>query len=79
MVHVALDGQQLLPFVSLPTDSEINMEEPLRYEAMTGFNHEQFTELVTRVHVARGGGFASRGRPYALGLFGSVALVVCLM
>ena len=51
----------------------------MRYEAMTGLNHEQLTELVTRVHAARGGGFASRGRPYALGLFGSVALVVCLM
>ena len=34
---------------------------------------------MTRVHAVRGGGFASRGRPYALGLFGSVALVVCLM
>jgi hypothetical protein len=65
-------------FRCLP-DSEINAEEPLRYEAMTGLNHEQLTELVTRVHAARGGGFASRGRPYALGLFGSVALVVCLM
>jgi putative transposase len=28
------------------------------------------------VHAARGGGFASRGRPYALDLFGSVALEV---
>jgi hypothetical protein len=35
--------------------------------------------LVTRVHAAHGGGFVSRGRPYALGLFRSVALVVCLM
>ena len=46
---------------------------------MTGLNHEQLTELVSRVHAARGSGFASRGRPYALGLFGSVALVVCVM
>ena len=46
---------------------------------MTGLNNEQLIELVTRVHAVRGGGFASRGRPYALGLFGSVALVVCLM
>jgi hypothetical protein len=46
---------------------------------MAGLNNEQLTELVTRVHAARGGGFASRSRPYALGLFGSVALVVCLM
>jgi DDE superfamily endonuclease len=51
----------------------------LRYEAMTGLSNEQLTELVIRVHAARGTGFASRGRPYALGLFGSVALVVCLM
>jgi DDE superfamily endonuclease len=46
---------------------------------MTGLNNEQLTELVARVHAARGGGLASRGRPPALGLFGSVALVVCLM
>ena len=51
----------------------------MRYEAMTGLNHEQLTELVSRVHAVRGGGFGSRGRQYALGLFGSVALVVCLM
>jgi hypothetical protein len=51
----------------------------LRYEAMTGLNNEQLTELVIRVHAARGGGLTSRGRPYVLGLFGSVALVVCLM
>jgi len=54
-------------------------EEPLRYEAMTGLSNEQLTELVARVHIAHGGGFTSRGRPYALGLFGSVALVVCLL
>jgi DDE superfamily endonuclease len=46
---------------------------------MTGLSNEQLTELVARVHAARGGGFASRGRPQVLGLFGSVALVVCLM
>jgi DDE superfamily endonuclease len=60
-------------------DSEINAEKPLRYEAMTGLRGEQLTELVSRVYAARGGEFVSRGRPYALGLFGSVALVVCLM
>ncbi|MCA1821115.1 MAG: transposase family protein, partial [Pseudonocardia sp.] len=49
------------------------------YEAMTGLDNEQLTELVTRVHAVNGGGFASRGRPHALDLFGSVALVVCLM
>ena len=51
----------------------------MRYEAMTGLHNEQLTELVGRVYAARGGEFTSRGRPYALGLFGSVALVVCLM
>jgi len=60
-------------------DSEINTEEPLRYEAMTGLSNEQLTELVARVHAARGGGFTSRGRPYALGLFRSIVMVVCLM
>jgi hypothetical protein len=55
------------------------MEEPLRYEAMTGLRTEQLIELVMRVEAARREGFASHGRPYALGLFGSVALVVCLM
>jgi hypothetical protein len=51
----------------------------LRYEAMTGLSIEQLTELVARVHAARGGELTSRGRRYALGLFRSVALVVCLM
>ena len=51
----------------------------MRYEAMTGLSNEQLTELVVRVHTACGGGLISRGRPYALGLFGSVALVVCLL
>ena len=46
---------------------------------MTGLSGEQLTELVARVHASRGGGFASRGRLFALGLFGSIALVVCLM
>jgi hypothetical protein len=46
---------------------------------MTGLSDEQLTELVTRVHAVCGGGLTSRGRPYALGLFRSVALVVCLM
>ncbi|MCA1703609.1 MAG: hypothetical protein LC808_10280 [Actinobacteria bacterium] len=43
----------------------------MRYEAMTGLSAEQLTELVAGVHAARGGGFASVGRAYALGLFGS--------
>ncbi|MGH6763994.1 MAG: transposase family protein [Phyllobacterium sp.] len=46
---------------------------------MTGLTDEQLTELVARVHDARGGDLVSRGRPYVLGLFRSVALVVALM
>lgn len=34
---------------------------------MTGLSIEQLTELVARVHAARGGELISRGRPYALG------------
>ena len=51
----------------------------MRYEAITGLGNDQLTELVTRVHAARGGGFASPGHPYALGLFRSVVLVVFVM
>jgi hypothetical protein len=54
------------------------MEEPLRYAGMTGLDGEQLTELTARVH-ARLGGFSSNGRPFALGLFGSVVLVVALL
>jgi hypothetical protein len=46
---------------------------------MTGLNDGQLTDLVARVHVVCGGKFVSRGRPIALGLFRSVAMVVCLM
>jgi hypothetical protein len=46
---------------------------------MTGLTDEQLTELVARVHRVRGGEFTSRGRPYVLGLFRSVAMVVTLM
>lgn len=61
------------------SDSEINAEEPLRYEVMTGLRSEQLTKLASRVYADHGGEFTSRGRRYALGLFGSVAMVVCLM
>jgi hypothetical protein len=40
---------------------------------------EQLTELVLPLHEVRGYKFVSAGRPLALGLFRSVALVVCLM
>ena len=46
---------------------------------MTGLTDEQLTELVARIHTACGGEFTSRGRPYVLGLFRSVAMVVSLM
>jgi hypothetical protein len=50
----------------------------LRYEAMTGLTIEQLTELTARVHTIVGG-LTSTGRPYALGLFRSVAMVVALL
>jgi hypothetical protein len=53
-------------------------EEPLRYEAITGLTDGQLTELTARV-TQTVDGMASAGRPYALGLFRSVALVVALM
>lgn len=54
-------------------------EELLRYEAMTGLNDGQLTDLAVRVHARCGDKFVSAGRPVVLGLFRSVALVVCLM
>ena len=51
----------------------------MRYEAMTGLNDGQLTDLVARVHGSCGDKFVSAGRPLALGLFRSVALVVCLI
>jgi hypothetical protein len=54
------------------------MEEPLRYEAITGLDRKQLTELTARVH-ARLGGWTSNGRPFALGLFSSVTVVVALL
>jgi hypothetical protein len=46
---------------------------------MTGLNDEQLTDLVVRLHVLCGDKFVSAGRPIVLGMFGSVAMVVCLM
>jgi DDE superfamily endonuclease len=51
----------------------------LRPEVTTGLDAEQLTELVARVHQKRGGGYVSRGRPFALGLFRSVAMVLALL
>ncbi len=50
----------------------------MRYEAITGLSWGQLAEVTARVHQQLGG-LDSAGRPYALGLFSSVALVVCLM
>src|SRR5258707_8137452 len=46
---------------------------------MTGLNDEQLTDLVARIHGLCGDKFVSAGRPLALGLFRSVAMVVCLI
>lgn len=54
------------------------MEEPLRYQAITGLTDGQLTELTARVSAVIGA-LNSNGRPYALGLYRSVALVVTLM
>ena len=45
---------------------------------MTGLSEEQLTELVARVCAVRGE-LISRGRPYVVGLYRSVAMVVALM
>ena len=46
---------------------------------MTGLNDEQLTDLVARLYELCGDKFVSAGPPLALGLFRSVALVVCLI
>jgi hypothetical protein len=46
---------------------------------MTGLSDRQLTDLVVRVHAVCAEKFVSRGRPHALGLFRSVAMVVCLL
>lgn len=51
---------------------------PLRYKAITGLTEGQLSELTARVHEVVGD-LSSGGRPYVLGLFKSVAMVVALM
>jgi len=46
---------------------------------MTGLTDEQLTDLVEMVHNRCADRFVSRGRPIALGLFQSVAMVVFLI
>jgi DDE superfamily endonuclease/Helix-turn-helix of DDE superfamily endonuclease len=48
----------------------------LRLEVTTGLDSEQLTELVVGVRARLGGEYVSRGRPFALGLFRSVAMVL---
>jgi hypothetical protein len=55
------------------------MEEPLRYEAITGLSAGQLAELAARVAALTGGITEPGGRPAAIGLYRSVALVVALM
>lgn len=55
------------------------MEEPLRYEAITGLTHGQLAELTARVAAVTGDITAPGGRPAAIGLLRSVAMVVALM
>lgn len=50
----------------------------MRYEAITGLTDVQLVELTARVREIAGN-MVSAGRPYALGLFRSVAMVVALM
>jgi len=51
----------------------------LRLEVTTGLDSEQLTELVVGVRARLGGEYVSRGRPFALGLFRSVAMVLALL
>jgi hypothetical protein len=71
--------QQLFAICSVFPHIEVDRRELLRYEAMTGPDCRQLSDLVARVHESCGHRFASRGRPVCLGLFRSVAMVVCLM
>jgi DDE superfamily endonuclease len=55
------------------------MEEPLRYETLTGLRHGQLHTLAVRIWARAGDVTREGGRPAAIGLFGSVAMVVALM
>ena len=50
----------------------------MRYKAITGLTEGQLAELTARVHEVLGD-LSSGGRPYVLGLFKSVVMVVALM
>ncbi|MGH3632206.1 MAG: transposase family protein [Sciscionella sp.] len=51
----------------------------MRYQAITGLTDGQLAELTARVREVLDTDLSSAGRPYALGLFRSVALVVSLI
>ena len=51
----------------------------MRYEVLTGLRHEQLQELSLRVLGRAGDVVRAGGRPAAIGLLGSVAMVVTLM
>jgi hypothetical protein len=51
----------------------------LRYETLTGLSHGQLAELAARAAAVLGGVVQPGGRPEAIGLFRSVAMVVTLM
>jgi hypothetical protein len=51
----------------------------LRYEVLTGLRHEQLQELLLRILGRAGDVVRAGGRPAAIGLLGSVAMVVTLM
>jgi DDE superfamily endonuclease len=50
----------------------------VRYEDMIGLGREQLAELTNRIRTHLGG-WSSRGRPFALDLLGSVAMVVFVL
>src|SRR5215470_8094931 len=54
-------------------------EEPLRYEVLTGLRYEQLHELAARILERSGDVARAGGRRAAVGLLGSVAMVVTLM
>jgi len=55
------------------------MEEPLRHEVLTGLSYGQLHELAARIFQRAGDVVRVGGRPAAIGLFRSVAMVVTLM
>lgn len=56
-----------------------SVEEPLRYETLTGLSRGQLAELAARVAGVIGDAARPGGRPAVAGLFKSVAMVTALM